>query len=441
MCDTLVALPAFTARGAALFAKNSDRERNEAQSVEIIPAARHAAGESLSLTYIAIPQVEHTHACLICRPFWMWGAEMGANEHGLVIGNEAVQSIMPAQRKRALLGMDLVRLGLERAATAARAVEVITGLLERHGQGGDCGHLGRFYYHNSFMIADPAEAFVLETVGRWWAVERVIGARAISNALGIGTGAERMSADLAAHIQAEDWLGADGRFDFAARLMDGQRDAAAFSRSRCARAGTLLDARRGALTPRDMMSILRDHGPEAGANWRPADTMGRTLCMHASAGSRRSQTTGSLVSELRPGGALHWVTASAAPCLSLFKPVLLAAGLPDQGPRPTDRFDAHARWWRHERLHRLTLRDYAPLAALAREERDALEAAFAERMDQARWADDGPAALRGAVHACWREADAAEERWLQQVAGAAPRRGAGSHGRSWSSLNRTAGLP
>jgi dipeptidase len=148
------------------------------------------------------------------------------------------------------------------------------------------------------------------------------------------------------------------------------------------------------------------------------------------------------VSELRPGAALHWVTASAAPCLSLFKPVLFEAGLPDQGPRPTDRFDSDARWWRHERLHRKVLTDYAPLAALGRDDRDTLECAFAARMEEALAADGGPAALRAAVDACWREADAAEDRWLAQVVGSAPRRGGkGAHGRSWSRHNQVAGLP
>ena len=171
MCDTLTALSASTARGATLFAKNSDRERNEAQLLEMTP--RRVGGGPLRATYITVEDAPATHACLLSRPFWMWGAEMGVNEHGVAIGNEALHARIPAQRKRALTGMDLVRLGLERAATAQQAVEVITGLLEQYGQGGDCGHLGRFYYDNGFIIADPHEAFVLETAGRWWAVEQV----------------------------------------------------------------------------------------------------------------------------------------------------------------------------------------------------------------------------------------------------------------------------
>src|SRR6266487_2103383 len=111
MCDTIVALPGTTATGGVLFGKNSDRERNEAQAVEFIPRARHADDTRVACTYVGIPQVRQTYAALLCRPFWIWGAEMGANEHGVVIGNEAVHARIPPQQQPSLIGMDLLRLG------------------------------------------------------------------------------------------------------------------------------------------------------------------------------------------------------------------------------------------------------------------------------------------------------------------------------------------
>ncbi len=57
--------------------------------------------------------------------------------------------------------MDYVRLGLERGSTALEALQVITKLLEQHGQGGNCGFDHKVYYHNAFMIVDSREAWVL----------------------------------------------------------------------------------------------------------------------------------------------------------------------------------------------------------------------------------------------------------------------------------------
>lgn len=424
MCDTLASLASSTARGAALFAKNSDRERNEAQVLELSPARHGPAGAPLKLTYLTIPDVAETHACLLSRPFWMWGAEMGANDRGVVIGNEALHARTPAQRKRALVGMDLVRLGLERGGTARAALDVIVELLERHGQGGDCGHLGRFYYNNGFIIADGAEAYVLETAGRSWVWEKVAAHRALSNAYSIGAGHDGISPDLAR----------PERYNVAAALIDEARDAVSFGRGRCARGQALLDVAAPNLTPAAMMAILRDHGDDP--DWTPANTRDRTLCMHASHGPRRSQSVASMVSELRPGRAVHWLTGTSAPCLSVFKPFVFGAATPPFGPPPTDRADPASRWWRHERLHRAALDDVTPALAAIAPERDALEAGFQARIDAAFAAGD----LDDAIARCWAEADAAEARWRAILPAATRRATNSSHRRSWARLNHVAGL-
>lgn len=438
MCDTLVALPDFTARGALLFAKNSDRERNEAQLIEMTPRRRRDGSGQVALTYLTIPDVEETHACLLSRPFWMWGAEMGANEHGVVIGNEALHARTPAQRRQALTGMDLLRLALERADSARAAVEVIIALLEQYGQGGNCGHLGRFYYNNGFIVADRAEAYVLETAGRWWAVERVTGTRSLSNAYSIGREPDAISPALVAHAREQGWCDADGRFDVAERLIDPVRDAVSFGRGRCARGQTLLDRGGRQLDPAAMKAILRDHGEAE--DWSPANTVGRTLCMHAAEGPRRSQSVASMVSEIRPGRAIHWVTATSAPCTSIFKPVLLEAGPPPVGPEPSDQFDSESLWWRHERLHRTMLRDFnAGLAAIVTE-RDALEASFRARVDAALERGDSRESLQELIEACWREAAGVESVWAMAL-GSPASRNPPAYARSWARLNQAGGFP
>lgn len=185
MCDVLVALPVATADGSTLFAKNSDRPPAERQVVEWSPPRRD--GALLATTHRAVEGLGgETLGCLISRPAWMWGAEHGVNEAGVAAGNTTVYTRLdPRGAPVGLTGMDLVRLALERATSAAAAVDVIVGLIERYGQGGS-GHdpalvpEGRPYW-NAFLVADPTTAFVVDTSGTEWAVERVADVRAISN--------------------------------------------------------------------------------------------------------------------------------------------------------------------------------------------------------------------------------------------------------------------
>ena len=433
MCDTMAARAAATVNGGTLFAKNSDRERNEAQYLQLLPAQSYGRGAVVRCTYVAIPQAARTHAVLLSRPFWIWGAEMGANEYGVVIGNEAVHPRALPQRQRALIGMDLLRLGLERGATAAEAVEVITGLLEQHGQGGSCGHMAARYYDNSFIIADQDEIFVLETIGRRWAVERAGTTRAISNAYTIATPTSA-SPDLEAYARAQGWWHANA-FDFAAAVTNPANPGLPVAQARCARATLRLGTDAGKITPASMMSYLRDHGGIDGPGFHPADIVGGTICMHAADGTRRGQSVGSIVSDLRQSGGLHWVTGTSAPCTSIFKPVFVADGLPEQGAIPGDAFDGETLWWRHEILHRALLTDYPAAMADIAPERDALEAGFIARMEPLITAR-GPA-RRAAVAKCWKEAAMAEAAWLKRIAGrAAPRR---SYLTAWRRHDRLAG--
>jgi dipeptidase len=423
-----------------LFGKNSDRQRNEAQVVEFHGSADHPADAQLACTYRVLPQAQHTHAVLLCRPFWMWGAEMGANEHGVVIGNEAVRARSSAPEEPALTGMDLLRLGLERGATATEALEIITALLGRYGQGGNCGHLTPSYYNNSFVITDAVDAFVLETVGKEWLVERVAGVRSISNRYSIGRRVDRTSSGLAMLVRDSGWS-SDAQPMYSEAIADTSLEHLGNAGARHACSTALLQASVGRLNVAGMMRILRDHGTgeHSHTEWRTECIVQRTLCMHAGAEDRPGQTVGSMVSELAGDDAIHWVTGTAAPCMSIFKPVLLNVPLPAHGPSPTDRFDPRTLWWRHEQLHRSALHD-APDALIEsmRIERDSLEASFEARI-RAVLNGGNATEQAGIVAACWQEALEAEGRWLQRVGTRAMRSGT-SYDKAWEEMNLLAGL-
>jgi dipeptidase len=330
-----------------LFAKNSDRDPNEAQFLDWRPARNHAAGTPLRCSWIEIDQVPHTRAVLLSRPWWLWGAEMGANESGVVIGNEAVFTDAH-EDEPGLLGMDLLRLALERAGTADQAVQVIVELLERHGQGGSCSfEHPRFSYDNSFLVADPDGAIVLETAGRSWATEVVSGsARSISNGLTIPGFADAHRDRLKGSVAACDTR----------------------------RAITTAGAAR-AEGVADLAAVLRSHGESPTPRYSPLNGAMAAPCMHAGGLVTSSQTTSSWISDLRGPTPQHWATATSAPCTSIFKPVDVNEPL-DLGPRPTNVDDPRALWWRHERLHRGVARDPGALLPRYRAERDRTEAAW-----------------------------------------------------------------
>jgi len=185
MCDCLVAMPQATGGPFTLFAKNSDRPPAERQVVEWSPPRRDTG--LLLTTHIEIdPHTTDTLGCVLSRPAWGWGAEHGVNEAGVAIGNTTVYTTLdPRGAPNGLTGMDLLRLALERGNSAADAVDIITSMLARYGQGGS-GHdptlvLGGRPYWNSFLVASAGTAFVIDTSGSEWAVEEVVDARAVSN--------------------------------------------------------------------------------------------------------------------------------------------------------------------------------------------------------------------------------------------------------------------
>jgi len=441
MCDTMVALKNVTANGVTLFAKNSDREPNEAQALVYFPRSVHPEGSTVQCTYIEIPQVRETNAVFLSQPFWIWGAEMGANDHGVVIGNEAVFTKVPYGKEPGLIGMDFLRLALERAATAEQAMHVIIELLEEYGQSGNCGHTHPLYYHNSFLLADPDDAWVLETAGKHWAAEKVRTVRSISNIITIGSEWDLASKDLVSYARERGWVKKGEAFHFGQCYSDLIYSHFAAGRPRWQRSCSLLGSGSSPLTVQDMMAALRDHGENSGGSFTPVKGLtGASVCMHAGFGPIRvSQTAGSWISELHPENQLHWVTGTSTPCTATFKPVWMQAGLPDLGPMPSGTFNQETTWWRHEILHREVLRDYAARLGSFRDERDLLEKRFLEEVEVYNHLPEDK--KRQFSQACFNDSDRIEMEWISRIRDRPlESRMPAYHVLAWKGFNRKAGL-
>ena len=235
---------------------------------------------------------------------------MGANEYGVVIGNEAVWTREPLV-KEALLGMDLLRLGLERAKTARIALDVITDLLDQPGQGGNCALDLKFNYHNSFLISDArGEAYILETAGKWWVAKKVTeGIRNISNCLSIRREFDLSSEGLIDYAIDAGYCSNREEFDFAKCFSSVPIADYSSPDTREGRGKLVLEKNLGKITPEAMMNILRDH---------PAG-----ICMHGD-----FRTTASMVSILddKKEKSIHWFTGTPHPCRSVFKPFFFGDG-------------------------------------------------------------------------------------------------------------------
>jgi secernin len=392
-CDTWVALPDVTADGAPILAKNSDRPTFDAQPLVFYPRQSWPADAAINAGRITIPQARETFATLGSSPYWCWGYEEGINEFSVAIGNEGIRTrplLLDLVRtttddppQLGLTGMDLVRLGLERARTAREALDVITSLLETHGQFGSglpTMQAAAGAYDNSYIIADPAEAWVLETAGRQWVARRLeSGSTSISNTPTITTDWDLASHDLVSYAVSMDWWPAETeeRFDFTRAYADDTATGLNQRRNSVPRAecsSALLAQRHGDVDTRWMMRIARDE-----SSTPPINLDG---------------TASSCVAVL-PNGAdqlpVFW-WAPAVPSDSCFIPFFVhASSIPDivsragaQGSavRPPSEVEADAfaddsLWWTFRQLRNLAAASVEDRTPEIRRAFDALEEDFA----------------------------------------------------------------
>ncbi len=364
-CDSVVARGESSEHGTTIFAKNSDRPAQECHPLLQLAAADHQAGSRLRCQYVEIEQVAHTNAFIGASPYWLWGLEHGLNEYGVAIGNHTIFTKDPVA-DTGLLGMDLVRLGLERAVSARGALQVIIDLIERYGQGGSGAADTHWPYHNSFLIADASEALLLEASAKHWALRELPNGGSASNHTTIGSDWDRLSDGCIAHAREMGWFdGADEDFDFAAAYRDYDTIPPVISSGRyaatCAALGRNGSGGSTGLGVEDFKRLMRDHydgGEVYLPGPAPDDEKYFSVCMHA---DPVGTTTASMVVELHgdPGRPLIYWAALGNPCVGPYLPVFADAELPAALCKGSAEPDPASAWWSFKELLDAVSEDFA----------------------------------------------------------------------------------
>jgi len=331
MCDTLVLHD--NAGKPVLFGKNSDRNPEEPQALVHIPPRE----PKTALIREGVEFSDKGYAILLSKPSWMSGGEMGINGKSLAIGNEAVFSRFKPD-EHGVLGMDILRAALSACATAKEAVDFITSFVETYPQGGNGAYKGRLIYNNSFIAADPEEAYIIETAGKRWAWRKAMIADAISNAYCIEDDYKRLDTQTRKEIAPvnekaacsdEADPGRKGRRNSWKKHVEDphylfftkgeqRRSTSLAGLMRMAAGGSNKSDASGTIDA--LFSLLRSHegAPKPGLFLNRM----KNLCVHPGI-FPKSATTASMAVEYVPGGAIVWYTDSSYPCVSLYKPAIL----------------------------------------------------------------------------------------------------------------------
>lgn len=381
-CDSMIANSSATVNGSIIYAKNSDRPLNEAQPLIYYPPAEHKEGEMVRTSFIEIPQVPHTYGVIGSKLETFFGFEHGINEWGLAIGNEQTSGREIPENKWGLIGMDILRLTLERSKNAQEAIDCITELLETYGTGGD-PTVRIPYFNTNLIIADPYECYVFESHQRDWAVKKVEKTAVIGNCYSLQD-YDMISDNAVSNAVKNGWWAAERPFNPArAWTPDDHKWDEDEGFVRFGRIKELM-TRHDKYTVEMMMSNLRDHYddiPALQTIFSPAMSKIGTICCHPG-GTDGCITSASMVAEIRKDAPKElrftaW-TSMAPPCCSIFRPIYNTGKLPEHMSGAGKIYDKDENWWTFIELERYLSLCYEEWAPVVKKDFAAMEKEFLE---------------------------------------------------------------
>lgn len=227
-----------------------------------------------------------TFSVILNQPAGLWGAESGSNEKGVSIGLTFSEG-HPVDGK--LNAIDLVRLGLERGASASDALDRIVELNAVAGPQGESKESAKA----SFVICDCDEIWLLDIVGSLWAAQKLLmNDVALKPGLSVGSQIDRSSENLASRLKAASIWDGCGELNFSSVF--------GFDSIRFWPNEEPIDAKSFGISR--MFETLRAAGSQT-----------KSLSSHVSVLSRE-------------GLSSHWFTATPNPVESVYKPFIFTPG-------------------------------------------------------------------------------------------------------------------
>jgi dipeptidase len=147
------------------------------------------------------------------------------------------------------------------------------------------------------------------------------------------------------------------------------------------------------------------------AHFKPSKANTGSVCMHSTSLLNPSNTTGSMVTEIR-SSLPHtiWLSGTAHPCLSIYIPFYFGTNVLNDFKQPSAQPD-DSLWWRAEKLNRWISKDYQKRKALINQERIALQHQFFEKESSLIKSDVSTQSLEAFSNECLKKVYEAIDKW------------------------------
>lgn len=336
-----------------IFAGNCDRPINDA-TMTVHKRARDISNKSdvkfkgktiLSAddkAFLGIDFVGERIPCFLLKSESLWGAESGANKHGLCGAVVPVKSKLFVKSKFNLDAQSMLRFCLEWTKSADDALSLLLQLFEKNE--GAPYTLDGENLSSSFIISDKDKAIKIETASKCYCVKTMTGGHfSISNCYTITTDFDIISEN-AKSERSKLLKDKEGSVNFAETFGNKKWAKKWCAQAKIEQINLCMEKYHKTIISDKARELLRSHAQD---NKSKQEISKNSVCMHGSNDWNYS-TAASIICCLNQTRNYYYFTAASMPCVNIFKPVSFCDNIPIYGEEDS----AVESWLRREKLVR-----------------------------------------------------------------------------------------